>query len=89
MPLSLDLLFDGIGIAGVGLILLAYFLLQTGKLTARHMRYQWLNIAGSCLLLVSLYWKWNTPSVVIQCSWIAISFYGIYQTRKGAKNAEK
>ena len=78
----MELLFDAIGTGGVGLILLAFFLLQTEKITAQHMSYQWLNIAGSSLMLVSLYWKWNTPSVIIQCCWIAISFYGIYKIRK-------
>lgn len=84
-----DTIFDSIGTAGVGLILLAYFLLQTGRLSPHQLRYQWLNIAGSALMLVSLYWKWNTPSVVIQCCWIAISLYGIVRIMKERHHAEK
>jgi len=84
-----DTIFDSIGTAGVGLILLAYFLLQTGRLSPCQLRYQWLNIAGSALMLVSLYRKWNTPSVVIQCCWIAISLYGIVRTMKERHHAEK
>lgn len=85
----MDLLFNGIGIIGVGIILLAYLLLQKRQITARHMSYQWMNIVGSTLLLASLFWEWNTPSVIIQCCWIAISFYGIYNIVKERRNAEK
>jgi hypothetical protein len=86
---TLTTLFTTIGTVGVSIILLAFFLLQTGRLNAGHMRYQLLNIAGSALMLVSLSHQWNTPSVIIQCCWIAISLYGIYRIKKGSTHAEK
>jgi len=73
---------DIIGILGVGIILLAYFQIQTGRITADHLRYSLLNLVGSVMMLVSLYYRWNTPSVLIQTCWIAISLYGIWKVTK-------
>ena len=84
----MDAIFATIGTAGVGLILLAFFLIQTRKLTAEDMRYQLLNIAGSVLMLVSLYWDWNTPSVIIQCCWIAISLYAMFRITRERKHKQ-
>jgi peptidoglycan/LPS O-acetylase OafA/YrhL len=73
----IDYVFDGVGLVGVALILLAYFLIQSGRLTSEDLRYPVLNLVGALLLLISLLHSWNTPSVVIELCWISISVYGI------------
>ena len=89
---TLDIIFEALGIVGVVLILIAYFFMQAGKLTMLSMGYQLLNLVGAILLLCSLMRKWNTPSVIIECCWIAISIYGIVRIirmkRKGPPDAE-
>lgn len=79
-------MYDTIGLAGVFLILLAYFLLQTEKIAADEMRYPALNLAGAVLILISLTHTFNLASFVIEVCWIAISVYGIVKIirRRGA-----
>jgi multisubunit Na+/H+ antiporter MnhB subunit len=70
---------DPVGIIGVVLILIAYYYLSVGKWIADSMLYQFLNFLGAWLILYSLYFHWNTSSVVIEVAWIAISMLGMYR----------
>ncbi|MCE3001793.1 MAG: hypothetical protein LW860_03685 [Xanthomonadaceae bacterium] len=72
---------DLVGMAGVVLVLLAYFLLQSGRMPATAPAYSWLNIAGSAAILVSLTHAFNLSSFVIQVAWIAISLWGLWRAR--------
>lgn len=72
---------DLVGIAGVALVLVAYFLLQSGRMPATAPAHSWLNIAGSSAILVSLTHAFNLSSFVIQVAWIAISLWGLWRTR--------
>ncbi len=73
-----------IGIVGVVLILIAYFLLSTDKMKANTYSYQILNCVGAWLILYSLFFHWNLASVVIEVAWIVISFLGIYRAYKAS-----
>lgn len=75
----LDSIPNIIGLIGVGLLVLAYFLLQTGKLTSHGLNYSLLNLIGALMHLYSLYFFWNIASVVIEFFWIAISGYGVWK----------
>jgi len=68
---------DLVGTLGVGLVLIAYAMLQAGRLGPRDISYLWLNMLGSALILVSLYYAFNLASAIIQVCWIAISLYGL------------
>ncbi len=82
-------IFDIIGTVGVTMILLGYFLVQTGRITAQDLRYPVLNLAGAVLLLISLIVHWNTASVIIELFWIMISLYGIWKILKARKSHAK
>lgn len=80
------MIFDTIGIGGVLLILAAYFLIQTGKLSAEALPYPVLNLVGAVLILVSLTHTFNLASFIIELAWIAISVFGIVKIlRKRAR----
>lgn len=70
---------DTVGIIGVILILIAYFLLSTGRWPSNYLWYQILNFIGAWLILFSLYFHWNLASVVIEIAWVAISMLGMYR----------
>ena len=73
-----DIVFhDIIGTVGVALILLCYFLIQVGKLTAVIPSYSISNMIGASLILFSLYYEFNFASVLIESFWVIISLIGI------------
>ncbi len=67
------------GLLGVTLVLIAYYLLNIKVFLADDIRYVMLNLAGSVLLLYSLFFHWNLSSVLIEIAWIMISLIGAYQ----------
>lgn len=79
---------DVVGITGVIIILVAYYLLSAHKVTAHSFKYHMFNCIGAWMILFSLYFHWNTASVVIELSWISISVMGMYRCYK-AKQLEK
>lgn len=69
--------YDIVGLLGSVLVVASYFLLQSGRLPGTALTYQCLNIAGSGGILVSLFGGFNLSVALLQCTWIAISLYGI------------
>lgn len=69
--------YDLVGLLGTVIVVGSYFMLQSGRLSGTSLTYQWLNIAGSGCILVSLVGGFNVSVALLQCTWIAISVYGI------------
>jgi len=66
-----------IGIVGFVFYMLAYTLLQLGKVAGQSYAYILLNMLGASLVLVSLSNQFNLASALIQISWIVISAVGL------------
>ena len=81
MPIMLT---DLIGFAGAALLMVAYFANQQRWLASDDWRYPAANLAGSILILVSLLFAWNFPSIVIEVFWALISIWGLIKA-----NAER
>ena len=75
---------DILGTLGVGVIILAYILLQIGRLRSEQLAYSLMNAIGAALILISLYYSFNFPSFVVEFFWLLISLFGIgkYLVRK-------
>ena len=71
-----------IGIIGVSLVLVAYYLIQSHRVKNTDFNYSMLNLVGAILILVSLMYHWNLASVVIEIAWITISLGGLYRWSK-------
>lgn len=82
-------LSDPIGIIGVTLILIAYYLLSVGRWHAHSVRFQIMNFIGAWMILYSLFFHWNLSSVIIEIAWVIISLIGIYRAISQAKSAKK
>lgn len=67
---------DFVGLLGVGFVVVTYFLSQIGRMDATRPLYPGLNAVGAVMILVSLYFRPNPPSVVIEVFWLAISIAG-------------
>ena len=81
--MSLLTLPDLVGYAGVALLIGAYGWLQTGRLDQANPWYSGLNALAAVLLLVSLIYKPNPASIVIEVFWLAISLYGLWRSLRG------
>lgn len=71
-----------IGLVGVAVNLAAYGMLSSGKLKASDALYQYLNIAGTTGLLISLFAQWNLPSFVANMAWLLIGIVGLIRIRR-------
>lgn len=85
--MSWALLSDVVGIIGVVLVLIAYYLLQANRLTASNTRYLQMNVIGSLLILFSLFFNWNTSAVLIEIMWFLISLWGMIKSNKTHSSA--
>lgn len=70
-------LFTLTGLVGVTMIVVTYFANQQSWLSSEDWLFPAANLAGSLLILASLFHAWNFPSVVIEIIWSAISLYGL------------
>lgn len=73
----MTILFTLSGIVGVTLAVAAYFATQKDWLKATDWQYPAANLAGACLIGVSLVDHWNLPSALIQLVFGIISLYGL------------
>jgi hypothetical protein len=71
---------DLVGFLGVLLIVATYFLSQIGRMEVKRPLYPALNGAGALLILFSLYFRPNPPSIVIEFFWLLISVIGLIRT---------
>jgi len=78
--------YDFVGNVGVALLIVAYALLQAGRLSLRAPAYSLLNAIGAALILVSLWFAFNLSAAIIEGFWLVISLYGLWKART-EKNA--
>jgi hypothetical protein len=69
--------YDILGTLGVAIIIVTYILLQTERVRSDQLAYSVLNAVGASLILISLYFDFNLPSVVVEFFWLLISLFGI------------
>ena len=63
------------GWGGAILILLAYLLLSTGKLTAYSIAYQGMNVVGAAGFIVNGWWHGALPSATLNVLWMMIGLF--------------
>lgn len=69
--------YDVLGTLGVGVIVVTYLLLQLGRIKSNQLVYSLLNGLGAAFILISLYYEFNLPSVIVEAFWLVISIFGI------------
>jgi hypothetical protein len=71
------MLWHLIGLAGMFIVVSAYWRLTDGKLKSSDKQYHLLNLTGAILLIVSLLFNFNLGSFVIEVFWIIIAVKGL------------
>ena len=75
----LKLTIEIIGWAAAILMLSAYMLLTTGRLSSRSTRYQWLNVLAGAGFIINSGWNGAYPSAFLNLIWVAIGLYGVFR----------
>lgn len=70
---------DIVGLIGVLITLIAYFLLQIQRLDAESPAYSLYNAIGSILIIFSLWHKWNLSAFSMESIWLLMSLYGFFR----------
>jgi len=73
---------DLAGMIGVVAILIAYALLQAGRLRGDALTYQLMNAFGAFALIISLLYAFNLAAFVMETAWLVVSIYGIARGRR-------
>lgn len=79
---------DIVGMVGVVVLLLGYFLLQTGKIS-NSITFSVFNLIGSLMILFSLLFAWNLPAAVMEIAWVFLSIWGIVRVLLKRKKTNK
>jgi hypothetical protein len=69
--------YDFAGNIGVAFMVLAYLLLQVGKLRSGDLSYSAMNAVGAALVLVSLFFVFNLSAFLVEGFWLVISLFGL------------
>lgn len=71
-----------IGWIGAGLVISAYFLVSTKKLSPVSVTYQLMNLIGAFGVGINVFIKGSYPALTIQIVWATIAIYGLYKAFK-------
>ena len=74
--------YDWVGLVGTLMVLVAFFLLQAGRVVGTGIVYQLLNLFGAAGVLVSLLGSFNPAVFLLELTWVLISAYGIARTMR-------
>ncbi len=74
--------------AGVALILVAYAGAQLGRLEPRHAPSLVMNLVGAALILLSLAFRFNLASFLMEAAWALVALYGLARLALGRGKGE-
>ena len=78
------LLIEIVGWTGAGLILVAYLLLSTGRLTGQSRLYQWMNVAGAAGFVINSGSNGAIPSAALNVVWLLIGAITLWRIGRRA-----
>jgi hypothetical protein len=73
-----------VGWTGAALVLVAYGLLSSGRLTGRSAAYQLMNVIGAAGFVVNSGWNGALPSAALNVVWMGIGVVALIRNRRRA-----
>lgn len=80
----MEILIEAVGWLAALLILLAYGLISAGKIEARSMTYQLLNIVGAAGFIVNSGWNGAIPSAALNVVWMGIGLVTLFRYKRSS-----
>lgn len=78
---------DALGWVGGLMVVVAYFLVSSGKVKHSSVFFQMLNLTGSVFLIINTHAKGAYPSMVVNIIWAGIAIFGFYHIWEEKKQA--
>ena len=76
------------GWVGAILVLTAYYLISTDKLTSASALFQWLNIIGALGLIIHTIFNHVYPSAFVNVIWVGVAVYSLIKHHKNKRSAK-
>ncbi|TLZ07620.1 MAG: hypothetical protein E6K31_15000 [Gammaproteobacteria bacterium] len=73
----MKILIEIIGWTAAAMMLSAYVLLTTGRLSSSSAYYQWLNVLSGAGFIINSGWNGAYPSAFLNLIWMGIGLYGV------------
>lgn len=73
----MQILIEVVGWSAAVMMLTAYVLLNTGRVTSKSKIYQWLNVLSGAGFVINSGWNGAYPSAAINVVWMVIALYGV------------
>ena len=73
----MKILIEIIGWTAAAMMLSAYVLLTTGRLSSSSAYYQWLNVLLGAGFIINSGWNGAYPSAFLNLIWMGIGLYGV------------
>jgi hypothetical protein len=80
---TVELIIEIVGWIGAGLILGAYALVSTGRIEARSVSFQLMNLLGAAGFVVNSGFHGAWPSTILNVIWIGIAAVSLARLRQG------
>lgn len=77
-----NLVVEVVGWIGAALILLAYLLVTTGRLTGQSRPFQWMNLVGAAGFVINGWWHDAIPSTTLNIIWMGIALVALVRLWK-------
>jgi hypothetical protein len=71
-----------IGWTAAAMMLSAYLLLTSGRLSSSSGTYQWLNVLSGAGFIINSGWNGAYPSAFLNVIWVTIGLYGVFRGLK-------
>ncbi|MBK5215390.1 MAG: hypothetical protein JJE53_01090 [Candidatus Pacebacteria bacterium] len=78
----MEILTEVIGWIGTVLIVLAYYLVSTNKISGTSRNYQLLNVFGALAVGVNVFKQAAWPAFTLEVVWVLIAIYSLIKHRK-------
>jgi hypothetical protein len=88
VPNITTLAIETVGWIGALLILAAYVLLSTERISSNSRMYQWMNVIGASCFIVNSGWNGAIPSAVLNIIWLFIGAYALWNIAKRPSTPE-
>jgi len=82
------IIVECLGWLGAILVLSAYYLISTDKVTSASSLFQWLNIIGAIGLIIHTIFNHAYPSAFVNVIWVGVAVYSLLKHHKSKRSTK-